>query len=182
MISSSLVTGRPRSSVRASFWSRSAGLLLWSGTLARRPLMALSGHAGRRLSRQLSGAKRTPRISAVAAVNDPKRTLHITRTPPHSHGMLRNAPNDQPSQNTENCKEGGQEGCKKGCKKGLRKDFKKFEKIQNKSRQVRCLIKFPNLHLASLHAHYRSRLGARKYFGHRIAVKSTMWSTWNTAG
>ena len=39
-----------------------------------RPHMALSCLAGRRLSRPLSGVKRTPDVRPVAAANDPKRT------------------------------------------------------------------------------------------------------------
>ena len=41
------------------------------------PLLAHSGHAGRRLSRQLSGVKQ-PRLSLrCAAANDPKRTIQL---------------------------------------------------------------------------------------------------------
>ena len=36
--------------------------------------MAQSRRGARRLSRQLSGVKQTPRVSVVAAANDPKRT------------------------------------------------------------------------------------------------------------
>ena len=39
--------------------------------------MALSGRADQRLSRQLSGAKRTRRLERVAAANDPKRTFSV---------------------------------------------------------------------------------------------------------
>ena len=47
-----------------------------------RPLLALSGHADRRLSRPFSGAKRTRQSARVAAAYDPKRTLpHSAKTP-----------------------------------------------------------------------------------------------------
>jgi hypothetical protein len=38
------------------------------------PVLAQSGRAARRMSRQLLGAKRTPRSGSTAAANDPKRT------------------------------------------------------------------------------------------------------------
>ena len=41
--------------------------------------MAQSGHAGERLSQQLSGVKRTRLSLRRAAVNDPKRTFLRTR-------------------------------------------------------------------------------------------------------
>jgi len=40
--------------------------------------MALSGRAGRRQPRQLSGAKRTLQFDRSAAANDPKRTFIVT--------------------------------------------------------------------------------------------------------
>ena len=39
------------------------------------PLVALNRHAGQRVPRQLSGAKRTPTVRTVAAAFDPKRTF-----------------------------------------------------------------------------------------------------------
>jgi len=41
------------------------------------PLLAQSGRGRRRVSRQLSGVKRTPEFGCVAAANDPKRTFEV---------------------------------------------------------------------------------------------------------
>jgi hypothetical protein len=55
---------------------RSEAVLLFAPRRPYRmsPLLAQSGHAGQRQSRQLSGVKRTRPSSAAAAANDPKRT------------------------------------------------------------------------------------------------------------
>ena len=51
-----------------------------SNHVGRESVSGLSCLAGRRLSRQLSGVKRTPNAGLVAAANDPKRTAAAAGT------------------------------------------------------------------------------------------------------
>ena len=80
--------GMARSSRATNCWSPSRPKLVAEGqvtcelivSVSPCPPLAHSGRDGRRQPRQLSGVKRTPRIKAVAAANDPKRMPSVRRS------------------------------------------------------------------------------------------------------